>query len=125
MESATTPQCVDYVNGGPAFEGDASSTWAPLAWYEGGRIAAVRCQVGQGRAVLCGSHPELLPDWLTPATQTSVLVASGLAGEDASSLALHAASVQAALCEGRRERWLFWVSLLEATGLGKYLRDDS
>jgi hypothetical protein len=28
------------------------------------RVAAVRCTVGQGVAVLCGTHPELGPEWL-------------------------------------------------------------
>ncbi|KAI8466414.1 MAG: hypothetical protein J3K34DRAFT_460907, partial [Monoraphidium minutum] len=29
-------------------------------------VAAVRCRVGGGAAVLCGTHPELTPDWLDP-----------------------------------------------------------
>lgn len=30
------------------------------------RVAAVRCTVGRGVAVLCGTHPELAPEWLDP-----------------------------------------------------------
>lgn len=117
---------MDYVNGGPAFvpAKDADATWATLATYEDGRIAAVRCAVGQGRAVLCGSHPELLPDWLTPATQPDVLAkSSGVDEGDVSWLAVHAAGVQEALREGRGSRWLFWLALVDAAGLGKYLRN--
>ncbi len=111
-------QCVDYVNGGPAFvppppppppPPSAPNTtpatphhpkpWAPVAWYaDTGALAAVCCKVGNGRAVLCGSHPELLPDWLTPATQADALVSSGMAGEDAAHLAAHAAAVQVVWC---------------------------
>lgn len=99
--------------------------WVPLATYEDGRIAAVRCAVGKGVAVLCGSHPELLPDWLTPATQPDMLMSSGVAKTDAPSLASHASSVQRSLAAGAATRWMFWLALLEAAGLGKYLRDVS
>jgi hypothetical protein len=30
-------------------------------------LAAVRCEVGAGTAVLCSTHPELHPEWLDPA----------------------------------------------------------
>ena len=71
---------MDYSNGGPVFvmphaqalapeEGQADDdTVTVLAQYEetlngrgpdGPPIAAVRCRVGRGVAVLCGTHPEL------------------------------------------------------------------
>lgn len=110
----------------PPPETDAQGTeWAPLATYEDGRIAAVCCCFGQGRAVLCGSHPELLPDWLTPTTQPGVLMSLGMDADDAAGLASHALGVQEALSAGRAQRWMFWLSLLQAAGLGKYLRDGS
>lgn len=39
-----------------------------LATYpgRGHAAAAVLCEVAQGRAVLCGTHPELHPSWLEP-----------------------------------------------------------
>lgn len=39
-----------------------------LATYpeRGGAAAALLCTLGQGRAVLCGTHPELHPSWLEP-----------------------------------------------------------
>lgn len=35
------------------------------------RAAAVRCGVGQGVAVLCGTHPELDPHWLDPCGESN------------------------------------------------------
>lgn len=56
--------CRDYVNGGPCFcplevPSEGGSSCRVLARYwQSGAAAAVRVDVGQGRAVLCGSHPE-------------------------------------------------------------------
>lgn len=36
-----------------------------------GRVAAVRCAVGKGVAVLCGTHPELGPEWLDPCGESN------------------------------------------------------
>lgn len=52
--SSTADQSQAHVEGGHACQG---GTVSPPA-------AAVRCQVGQGVAVLCGTHPELEPHWL-------------------------------------------------------------
>ena len=70
-------RCVDYCNGGPVFCPDAdpgpaqAHAFRVLAEYAdlGSAIAAVRCAVGGGRAVLCGTHPELAPHWLDAACQ--------------------------------------------------------
>lgn len=35
------------------------------------RVAAVRCRVGQGVAILCGTHPELGHEWLDPGGHSS------------------------------------------------------
>ncbi len=53
--------------GGPEFVvetglGPSSGGWRVLARYPTGKIAAVRCGHGEGRAVLCGVHPEMAPD---------------------------------------------------------------
>jgi hypothetical protein len=37
------------------------------------RVAAVRCTVGQGVAVLCGTHPELGPEWLDPCGESNAV----------------------------------------------------
>lgn len=37
------------------------------------RVAAVRCSVGKGVAVLCGTHPELRPDWLDPCGESNAV----------------------------------------------------
>ncbi len=68
--------CEDYINGGPAFvslDGTSLLHQPPngvqvLATYpdRGDAAAALLCAVGQGRAVLCGTHPELHPSWLEP-----------------------------------------------------------
>eukprot|EP00887_Chlorella_sp_A99_P002281 scaffold10.g2281.t1 len=68
--------CADYFNGGPAFvEADHWEGVEVLAVYadapaeaaaaaRGALAAAVLCRAGAGRAVLCGTHPELSPAWL-------------------------------------------------------------
>lgn len=71
--SANWLQCLDYCNGGPIFEtyeGNRDVTSCAgvevLARYVDirGAVAALRCRVGSGVAVLCGTHPELLPEHL-------------------------------------------------------------
>ena len=69
-------ECRDYINGGPGFFAlDGRCMLASplpgvqvLATYpeRGGAAAALLCAVGRGRAVLCGTHPELHPSWLEP-----------------------------------------------------------
>ena len=72
-------RCLDYSNGGPMFlnhlggkeltcYGDRVHALAVYLETPGGEsngaAAAVRCRVGQGVAVLCGTHPELHHRWL-------------------------------------------------------------
>lgn len=42
-------------------------------------VAAVRCQVGSGVAVLCATHPELMPSWLDACGRAREQVASAAA----------------------------------------------
>ena len=114
---------VDYCNGGPVFvapdgarlpDADPVRGVTVLARYAGGVVdagdaspavaaaaaggaAALRCAVGDGVAVLCGTHPELTPAgrWLEGAP-------AGLVG---------------ALEGGEAGRGAFWGGLLEAAGL--------
>ncbi len=58
------------------FEG-RSIPWSSTGRYRGGGVAALAARVGGDRAVLCGTHPELHPDWLAAACDANELVASG------------------------------------------------
>lgn len=103
--------------------------------------AAVACQVGLGCAVLCATHPELTPEWLSlPAgagrsdavlssgdldlddstykitrgdTVTSTIRSIGVASEGEG----HVESLKRELQEHERGRWHFWRTLLIAAGL--------
>ena len=106
-------ECMDYSNGGPAFHYDGS--WPDkrlrlLASYvdlpqrscrhshPGEQpAAAVACEVGAGIAVLCGTHPELGPEWLTGNGQGAGRLSDW--GQRA--------TVAAALTEGAGPRQLF------------------
>lgn len=75
--SDTNEEVLDYSNGGPLFLNPAGGIELHglvgvevLATYKEmpGAAAAVRCTVGQGVAVLSGTHPELGPHWLRPGT---------------------------------------------------------
>ena len=46
--------------GGPEFVPDPGAHFEPLLHYSGGRLAALRTQVGVGRVVLSGVHAEVL-----------------------------------------------------------------
>jgi hypothetical protein len=67
---------------------------------EGRAVAAVRCAVGAGAAVLCGTHPELEPRWLDACGVTPAGVRSqdddAVAAAAAAALGLGAAAVAAA-----------------------------
>jgi hypothetical protein len=70
-----------------------------------GRVAAVRCAVGKGVAVLCGTHPELGPEWLDPCGESNA--AQGPQPHEAapsSQLAQAAAGAGASIPQQQRER---------------------
>ena len=136
-------RCVDYCNGGPMFCPDANPRQYPtdpesaaafrvLAEYEelGGAIAAVRCTVGGGRAVLCGTHPELAPHWLDAACEADgePVMCAGAAGTDETDVgpgvqpggrgwSVRAAGVRAALARDGPARQRLWRMLLAEAGL--------
>ncbi|KAG2452489.1 hypothetical protein HYH02_002728 [Chlamydomonas schloesseri] len=130
--------CRDYSNGGPVFEllasaeaaGPASGSAAGLpeagaragagagmghevevlAVYPelGDALAAVRCRVGSGVAVLCGTHPELPAAALGEAVE-----ALGLAAHDPAQ-AVHIARLGSELGRWEEARRSFWLALLLA-----------
>lgn len=126
---------MDYSNGGPAFHYDGS--WSSkrlrlLASYAGlpqrschhlhhgseqraQPAAAIACEVGAGVAVLCGTHPELHPEWLVGHGQ----------GAGRFSDWGQRTSVAAALTEGAGSRQRFWQLLLQQCRLGPYLEQLS
>lgn len=125
----------DYVNGGPAFVtgGDGGGGGIEvLATYpeRSDAVAAVACQVGLGRAVLCSTHPELAPGWLAlpPGGGRSDAVAVASADSDAEAYAGHSAADEAHVAALRSQleaaaagRWALWTALLGAAGLGDAL----
>ncbi|KAK2077519.1 hypothetical protein QBZ16_004364 [Prototheca wickerhamii] len=74
-----------------------------------GQAAAVVCAVGQGVAVLCGTHPELAPGSLDGESDADAVYAA------------HVARLRKDLtaCDGAR--WGFWVQLLSAARLESWL----
>jgi biotin--protein ligase len=162
--SSEWASCTDYCNGGPFFaslqDGSAAAVEqlpgvtvlarycdrrAPDAAARAGeqqqrqqrRIAAVRCRVGSGVAVLCGTHPELAPAWLDPCGESnarqgpgqrqqeedeggnSSSAPEGLGGAVSiaaacrdTSLAAHAQALQQALAGNQAQRDLFLSYLL-------------
>jgi glutamine amidotransferase-like uncharacterized protein len=50
-----------YFNGGCTFVGEGAQVLARYGDLEGQPSAIVQCQVGAGRAILCGVHPEMNP----------------------------------------------------------------
>ena len=122
-------RCMDYVNGGPAFEvaaGEGAGVTV-LATYSqrAHAVAAVCCAVGRGRAVLCGSHPELHHSWLEApsggARGDALRASVPPAGSD-SHYQAHVASLSAELEAAEAERRAFWRALLRAAALGRLLR---
>lgn len=57
------------VNGGAQTQQELISQ--PPQQQQQRRVAAVRCRVGKGVAVLCGTHPELGPEWLDPCGESN------------------------------------------------------
>ena len=119
----------------------SSSSPAVAAASEGG-AAAVRCRVGRGVAVLCGTHPELRPtsEWLLPPLSASSFPSGeqdrGGGGEEekknksstgTATAAVLAAEENTKVSElvsvlddpaASAERGAYWESLLDAAGLG-------
>jgi hypothetical protein len=122
-----------------------------LATYpeEGHAAAALLCRVGSGRVVLCGTHPELQTFWLenweaeVPG-RAWVGDASAPDGSEAGGSGqvwghvgthpqqqqphndpIQLARLKAELDENEGARWRYWLSLLNALGLSRYLSADS
>jgi biotin--protein ligase len=167
-------ECRDYLNGGPGFlvprndngddwRGDGAATYlslltssllpqnieilATFSDHKDAAAAAVVCQVGLGCAVLCATHPELLPEWLDlPAgggrsdavlsngdseksttyriTRAGAALKSrskGLIGEGEEHV--ESRSLQRDLIEHEHGRWKFWQRLLIAAGLEDVLAE--
>ena len=115
-DSTSWTRCRDYSNGGPYFDvnsvGDAAQpSFEVLATYAEfkDRPAAVACSVSFGVAVLCGTHPELHPDWLQPS-----------AGCSEATMQQHTV-LHTALLEDHLLRRQFWRRLLHECRLGAYL----
>ncbi len=126
--SSTWLKATDYCNGGPLFvaagsarsssHSSAGSSAAVealpgvqvLARYTavqhpsvpalhgGEAVAAVRCEVGAGVAVLCGTHPELGPEWWirAAAAQLAAIPAAMARAAPAAATRMAAADVPAA-----------------------------
>lgn len=47
---------------------------AGKCFSEDDNIAAVSCNVGKGKAVLCGPHPEYDPEKFPPSTKGSIMI---------------------------------------------------
>ena len=130
-------QCRDYSNGGPSFEPCASPVgrdgernirtqgYQILAIYTEKRnaIAALKCSIGKGVALLVGTHPEVDPMWLESQRDT-VAIDQGL--KDKNNNQRHDDEVRNRVREQLErcsaERKLYVDMLLYEAGLGKYLR---
>ena len=111
--------CRDYSNGGPWFDlgsvpDSARATVRVLATYmdHDDSPAAVSCPVQSGMAVLCGTHPELHPDWLLPGLGCSTADAQ-------QQCALHKA-----LLDDYKSRRQFWRRLLHECRLGPSMNPE-
>lgn len=129
-------------SGGSGGDASSSSSSPAVAAAAAGGAAAVRCRVGKGVAVLCGTHPELRParEWLrAPASgngnngggeEEEEEKRSSAAGATAATTAVAATAATAedtkvselvsALDDpaAAAERARYWESLLDAAGLG-------
>ena len=129
--------CRDYSNGGPFFEpfgspvarGDEGDNemqaFQILAVYteKSNAIAALKCSIGKGLALLVGTHPELDPKWLASQRDT-VAIDQGL--KDSSNAERHDEDVRKHVKEQLErcsaERKLYIDMLLYEAGLGGYLQ---
>lgn len=161
--------CRDYINGGPSFlysqpsqanNNSNSNDNFPavrlspdspqmhgveiLATFpeHDNAAAAVVCQVGLGRAVLCSTHPELTSDWLAlpPGAGRSDAVLTSVDAEQETyrthqdgdvsytnevfRIENHVAQLRQQLDNHRIGRWAFWNTLLVAAGLRDALVQD-
>lgn len=69
-----------------------------------GRVAAVRCAVGKGVAVLCGTHPELGPEWLDPCGESNAAHGPQPPEAPTSSPSAQAAAAGASIPQQQREQ---------------------
>jgi biotin---protein ligase len=166
--NAAWERCKDYVNGGPGFIGPVArrdqDSWlrdedaAAIDGVEvlaefiehGGAAAALLCHVGNGRAVLCSSHPELDASWLAlpagggrsdyvaPEKESTSGTAEagsqmdvdlglnfGVDNTEAKSYERHVMELREGLLAHQEARWKFWLSLLHAAGLGWAIRSKA
>lgn len=135
--SDTWVRCLDYSNGGPKFLDAAGGQDLKQLADDGiqvlarycdpqheGAVAALRCRVSNGIAVLCGTHPEMDPYWMDPLydsanpaalpQQSRPGVADDTAAAGGPPHMSHAARIKAQLeaCQVAREQ--FWHMLLAA-----------
>lgn len=138
----STPQkwkeCKDYVNGGPTFinyDNSKPANYEVLATFSDHvngsngipATAALACDVGLGRAILCASHPELATSWLQlPSGATR---SDGILNSDAESAVTRMSDANLRLAQeledGEEKRWGFWLALLKAAGLSDYLATEA
>jgi glutamine amidotransferase-like uncharacterized protein len=128
-------QCRDYSNGGPSFvppvgrAGDASEAAAQqksfkvLAVYTDmdNAIAALKCEIGKGAAVLVGTHPELEPRWLS-AQPDVVAIEEGLKSGGQRHDDDVRKHVREQLEKCSKERQEYFSMLMTEAGLGIYLQ---
>jgi biotin--protein ligase len=128
-------QCRDYSNGGPTFvssgsmAGDAPKAAAQdqflkvLSVYteKGNAMAALKCEVGKGVAVLVGTHPELESKWLA-SQPDAVAIEEELksVGERHDEDVRKHVRKQLEKCSKERQR--YFVMLMTEAGLGKYIQ---
>ena len=141
--STGTPEvrvrCRDYSNGGPFFQplaegpaarqvmaasAGAAENFTVLAVYteKEDAIAALKCHVGRGRAVLVGTHPELAPKWL--ASQTDAVAIDQSFREDCPTQQSDEdvrEGVREQLQRWSKERHEYLCMLLHEAGLGKHV----
>eukprot|EP01023_Acetabularia_acetabulum_P039519 TRINITY_DN38040_c0_g3_i2.p1 TRINITY_DN38040_c0_g3~~TRINITY_DN38040_c0_g3_i2.p1 ORF type:complete len:329 (-),score=24.17 TRINITY_DN38040_c0_g3_i2:97-1083(-) len=112
--------CLDYVNGGPGFYPlSDSEKFQPIAYYmdiEGTPLNALRCTVGGGVAVLCGSHPELDVNLLNNYSETL---------NKQSEEYIKVMNLCNDLTRNTRQRQEFWKTLLINANMESSLKDVS
>lgn len=136
--SKTWVDCVDYINGGPKFvpyinNNYNKSVYETLAVYpeKSNALAAVRCTVGEGLAVLCATHPELDAIWLSEpanlceggtAMDLDILTSmSGNNNSDDTKLPENVVRLKNILTMHGEERGRYLQRLLIAAGLEEFL----
>lgn len=94
-----------------------------LAVYieKGNAIAAMKCSIGRGVALLVGTHPELDPKWLASQPDT-VAIDQGLREESVRSDEAVRKHVRDQLERCSAERRQYFNMLMHEAGLGKYIQ---